>query len=192
MICTFLTMAISQKETSHTDFLYQDLSMVERRSKPRPRLIRPVTSPGNLDNHVSPLSHQRCNMVPSPSSPPVYDHRFVEPESPIVARRKFLKLNTQSLNNSPDVNRKSEKKIPLLHRYKSMSPTMCRKTMSEKLSPSSLRKSVILRSSRKSEPINIEMCQVCGFPMKEDNRISVSGKGGKRRHFHGECFKCSM
>lgn len=42
------------EETSHTDFLYQDLSMVERRSKPRPRLTRPLTSPGNLDNHVSP------------------------------------------------------------------------------------------------------------------------------------------
>ncbi|XP_052284641.1 rap1 GTPase-activating protein 1-like isoform X4 [Dreissena polymorpha] len=180
------------EETSHNDFLYQDSSMVEMRNKQRPRPARPVTSPGNLEHLVSPLSHQRCNMVPSPSSPPVYEHRFVEPESPMVAKRINLKLDTQSLNNSPDVNRKTERKIPLLHRYKSMSPTMGRKTISEKLSPSSLRKSVILRSSRKSEPINIEMCQVCGFPLKEDNRISVTGKGGKRRHFHGQCFKCSI
>ncbi|XP_052821073.1 rap1 GTPase-activating protein 1-like isoform X2 [Mya arenaria] len=162
--------------------------LVERRNKPR--LARPVTSPGNLEHLMlsRPLT-ERLSGVQHPPSP-IYDHRFAEPESPIVVHRN-AHPDTQSLTNSPAIGRKSEKSSPLL-RYHSMSPTICRKRFIEKMSPSSLRKSVILKSSRRSEPVYLDFCSVCGFPMKEENRISVGGKSGKRQQFHAECFKCSI
>ena len=161
--------------------------LVERRMKPR--LARPVTSPGNLDILV-PANQSAASPTNVCYRSPIYEHRYVEPESPILMRKR-LHLDTQSLSNSPCILRKAEK-VPILQRYRSMSPTMCRKTIAEKLSPSSLRKSVMLKSSRRSDPVNLEICSVCGFPIREDSRISVSGKSGRREQFHAECFKCSV
>lgn len=159
--------------------------LVERRHKPR--LPRPVTSPGDLA--FSPVGYEKFGSFSNPQTP-MYEHRLAEPESPVQVPRT-LNLDTQSMTNSPALSRRTDKPPPL-QRFRSMSPTMCRRKLTEKLSPSSLRKSVILRSSRKSEPVYIDLCHACGFPFNDDNRISVSAKGGKRHLFHGECFKCSQ
>ncbi|XP_060594796.1 rap1 GTPase-activating protein 1-like isoform X4 [Ruditapes philippinarum] len=175
--------------------------LVERRNIRR--LPRPVTSPveiqkfSNLDweqcyeaakrkINVSPKV-ERVSSFDSAQRYRVQDSSDSSPETCNV--RKCL--DTQSLTSSPSTSRKNGKP-PILHRYNSMSPTLCRKKISDKLSPASLRKSVILRSSRKSEPISVDMCGGCGFPLRDDNRISVSTKAGKRKLFHGECFKCSI
>ena len=177
--------------------------LVERRNIRR--LPRPVTSPVDLQkfsNREWEVGHgydspkrkgnfsPQVEHVPSFDSAQRYRVQDSSDSSPEICNVRKC-LDTQSLTSSPATTRKNDKP-PLLHRYNSMSPTLCRKKISDKLSPASLRKSVILRSSRKSEPIYVDMCCGCGFPLKDENRISVSTKGGKRKQFHGECFKCSM
>ena len=123
------------------------------------------------------------------------DHRSKNKSDP-----KNIRMNTgpsqspgetQSLTSSPVTWRKGQTQTPL-QRYKSVSPTFMRKRTGDKLSPASLRKSVILRSSRKSEPVSFTVCQSCGFSIQDEKDVSVTNKSGKRHHFHGDCFKCSL
>lgn len=167
---------------SHQSEEKQISPLVEKRLKPR--LPRPVTSPGDLS--FIPIQPEQYGSWSNPQTP-VYEHRVADLDSPINMPPRTLNPDTRSVTNSPTLSRKTDKP-PSLQRFRSMSPTMGRKKLAEKLSPASLRKSVILRSSRRSE--SIELCQSCGFPFKDDNRISVAAKGGKRHLFHGECFKC--
>ncbi|XP_053379372.1 rap1 GTPase-activating protein 1-like isoform X4 [Mercenaria mercenaria] len=177
--------------------------LVERRNIRR--LPRPVTTPADIQN-FSTIKLEQLHSFDSPlrnsnGSPKVervasydasqrnrvYDSSDSSPETCNVRKS----LDTQSLSSSPAPSRKNGKQT-ILQRYNSLSPTLCRKKIADKLSPASLRKSVILRSSRKSEPISVDMCSGCGFPLRDENRISVSARGGKRKQFHGECFKCSI
>ncbi|KAL4220835.1 Rap1 GTPase-activating protein 1 [Mactra antiquata] len=164
--------------------------LVERRQNAR-RLPRPVTTPADI---------QCLSVQSSPSQRPTnissrFDHigaNNSSDSSPEVANVRKC-LDTQSLTNSPATGRKSGKQ-PLLQRYCSLSPTFGRKNKNtdRNSSPQSLRKSVIIRSSRNSEPIHFDVCSGCGFPFKDDNQISVANKTGKRKLYHGECFKCSI
>lgn len=36
-----------------------------------------------------------------------------------------------------------------------------------------------------------EKCEVCGFLIKDESRVSVVGEENKRDIFHKTCFKCS-
>ena len=98
-------------------------------------------------------------------------------------------LMSKSASNFP-----CSEKPPILQRFNSVSPSTSRKKIMDKLSPRSLRKSAMLRSSSlKSDPgdRSVDTCNGCGFPVLDD-RVSITGKRGKRRLFHAECFKCSM
>ena len=140
----------------------QTSPLVERRHIPKQP--RPVTSPLQITNAI------QTNFDAEQSN------------------EKAEKLLSKSATNFPIPD-----KPPILHRYNSVSPSLGRKKIMDTLSPKSLRRSVILRRSRKSEPVDgsVDRCSGCGFPVVDD-RVSVTTKGGKRRLFHAECFKCSM
>lgn len=169
----------------------QESPLVERRHNVR-RLPRPITTPAELQslNKEKVCGSQRPTNISSRFDR-ISGNSSTDSSPEMVNVRKCL--DTQSLTNSPAAGRKPGKP-PLLQRYSSMSPTIGRKKRNTESfsSPVSLRKSVILRSSRNSEPIHFDICSGCGFPFKDDNQISVANKMGKRKLYHGECFKCSM
>lgn len=179
--------------------IHQTSPLIERRNIRR--LPRPVTTPVEIKNFSTTKLHSFDSPKGNIYIPPNFEHRnSTDCSNPIEQRSNnspaemcngIKCLDTQSLTNSPTTSRRHARP-PILHRYNSLSPTLCRKVIGEKLSPSSLRKSVILRSSRKSEPIYVDMCNACGFPIKAENQISVATRGGTRKQFHTECFKCSM
>ncbi|KAK3609251.1 hypothetical protein CHS0354_006176 [Potamilus streckersoni] len=92
-----------------------------------------------------------------------------------------LKSNLLAIRHTPLSVTKSLDSSPFIHKKK------LSERISEKLSP---------RSQRRTVPADLvnsdNKCTSCGFPIPEEQRVSVTGKGGYRRLFHVGCFKCSV
>ena len=164
---------------------------------PNPVCLKEVT------RHTSPVFRRR-NLQRAETSPLVERRHIPKQPRPLTSPVQITNPNTTNFDVDLDDNpthkllSKSASNFPCLdrpplQRYNSVSPSLGRKKILDKLSPKSLRKSVMLRGSRKSEPVegSLDRCSGCGFPIVDD-RVSLTGKGGKRRLYHAECFKCSV
>ncbi|KAK3104884.1 hypothetical protein FSP39_012349 [Pinctada imbricata] len=61
-------------------------------------------------------------------------------------------------------------------------------------SPSLLRRSFFNRTKSSSKPdltSSDDKCDVCGFPVNDDNSFSLTADNTKRLVYHKSCFKCS-
>ena len=153
-------------------------------------------------------SLQRKNLCRTQTSPLVERRHIEKHPRPVTSPLQITNLEKINFEVNPDTDSPAQLLLsksatnfpgaekPPVQRYNSLSPTFGRKKILDKLSPQSLRKSVILRSSsRKSDGMvdsgGFERCSGCGFPVLDD-RVSITGKGGNRRLYHAECFKCSV
>ncbi|XP_052081396.1 rap1 GTPase-activating protein 1-like isoform X9 [Mytilus californianus] len=86
-----------------------------------------------------------------------------------------------SLYDDPKISSEKSPSLPTTPQ-KSRSPGLPRKSFS----PSLLRRSIFNRSQ------NDEKCSGCGFPIKDEKRISMKRAGDIRDVYHPMCFKCSI
>lgn len=79
---------------------------------------------------------------------------------------------------------------PILMAYMKK-PSSSPGTKRKSYSPSLLRRSIMNRKSKPDLTVLDEKCLVCGFPIKDDQCVSLKGDEDRRDVYHRACFNCS-
>lgn len=137
---------------------------------PRPSTC-PPDDPAYLISHL-PKLRSRGGSPKKPASCPPDDPSY------LISRLPKSK-DSSSPGSSPSKNAVMPAQVSPINKRKSYSPSLLRRSFFNRQP-----------KSRQDQTEVEEKCDVCGFSIKDENRVSVVREENKRDNFHKTCFKC--
>ncbi|XP_034336398.2 rap1 GTPase-activating protein 1 isoform X5 [Magallana gigas] len=137
---------------------------------PRPSTC-PPDDPAYLISHL-PKPSRRGFSAKKPATCPPDDPSY------LISRLPKSK-DSSSPSSSPSKNAVMPAQVSPISKRKSYSPSLLRRSFFNRQP-----------KSRQDQTEVEEKCEVCGFSIKDENRVSVVREENKRDNFHKTCFKC--
>lgn len=137
---------------------------------PRPATC-PPDDPAYLISHL-PKPSRRGFSAKKPATCPPDDPSY------LISRLPKSK-DSSSPSSSPSKNAVMPAQVSPISKRKSYSPSLLRRSFFNRQP-----------KSRQDQTEVEEKCEVCGFSIKDENRVSVVREENKRDNFHKTCFKC--